>query len=401
MVMRIASSNAYDLTIGNINAQQVSLTNLQDHLSSGKAINHASDDPANAALAERMTMSQTQITSQQGALTVQKDSMTQIESTLGDSVSALQEIRRLMVNAGDATMTSTNRASLAQQITALRNQMLGYANTVGTNGVPIFGGLGSSATPFTDSAAGVQYNGNSGQRTTTASSIPSTMDGQAVWLNVKSGNGVFQTSLGATNTGKLWTDPGTVSNPASLTGDSYQVVFNVSATTPPVTTYNVVDQTTATTLSTNLPYTDGQAIQVAGMSFTPHGAPANGDVVNLAPSTRTSVFSVVDAAANAINNAGNSNVLTQNISLALAQIDSSIAQLTAAQGAAGTLLNQADSISTNQENLKVQISGDLSNTQDLNMVQAISAFQNQQTSYQAALQSYAQVQKMSLFNYLG
>ena len=174
----------------------------------------------------------------------------------------------------------------------------------------------------------------------------------------------------------------------------------MSAATPPATTYNVVDQTTGTTLSTNQPYTDGQTIQFAGMSFTAHGTPATGDTVNLAPSTRTSVFSVVDAAAAAINNASNSNVLTQNISLALSQIDSSISQLTAAQGAAGTLLNQADSISTNQQNLSVQIATDLSTTQDMNMVQGISNFQNQQTSYQAALQSYAQVQKMSLFNYL-
>ena len=400
MVMRIASSNAYDLTIANINAQQVQLANLQNQLSSGKSINQASDDPAGAALAERLTMSTTQITSQQSALTVQQNSMTQIESTLGSSVSALQQIRTLVVSAGDSTLTSANRASIAQQITALRNQLLGYANTVGANGVPVFGGLGSGTTPFTDTPTGVQYNGNSGQRSTTASSIPSTMDGQAVWLNVKTGNGVFQTSLGATNTGTLWTDSGTVTTPGSLTGDSYQVAFNVSAATPPVTTYNVVDQTTGTTVSTNQPYTDGQTIQFAGMSFTAHGTPANGDTVNLAPSTRTSVFSVLDAAAAAINNAPDSNVLTQNISLALSQIDSSISHLTAAQGAAGTLLNQADSISTNQQNLSVQITTDLSTTQDLNMVQGISNFQNQQTSYQAALQSYAQVQKLSLFNYL-
>ena len=34
------------------------------------------------------------------------------------------------------------------------------------------------------------------------------------------------------------------------------------------------------------------------------------------------------------------------------------------------------------------------------MVQAISEFKNQQTGYQAALQSYASVQRLSLFDYL-
>ena len=34
------------------------------------------------------------------------------------------------------------------------------------------------------------------------------------------------------------------------------------------------------------------------------------------------------------------------------------------------------------------------------MLQAISTFQNQQTGYQAALQSYAMVQRLSLFDYV-
>jgi flagellar hook-associated protein 3 FlgL len=34
------------------------------------------------------------------------------------------------------------------------------------------------------------------------------------------------------------------------------------------------------------------------------------------------------------------------------------------------------------------------------MVQAVSDFSNKQTSYQAALQSYSMVQKLSLFNYI-
>jgi flagellar hook-associated protein 3 FlgL len=34
------------------------------------------------------------------------------------------------------------------------------------------------------------------------------------------------------------------------------------------------------------------------------------------------------------------------------------------------------------------------------MIQAVSDFQRQQTGYSAALQSYAQIQKLSLFNYI-
>ena len=38
--------------------------------------------------------------------------------------------------------------------------------------------------------------------------------------------------------------------------------------------------------------------------------------------------------------------------------------------------------------------------EDLDMVQAISSFQSQQTGYDAALKSYSMVQRMSLFQYI-
>ncbi|MEN9467914.1 MAG: hypothetical protein RL081_1915, partial [Pseudomonadota bacterium] len=41
-----------------------------------------------------------------------------------------------------------------------------------------------------------------------------------------------------------------------------------------------------------------------------------------------------------------------------------------------------------------------SRAEDLDMIKGVADFQNQQTGYQAALQSYAQVQKLSLFNYI-
>lgn len=42
-----------------------------------------------------------------------------------------------------------------------------------------------------------------------------------------------------------------------------------------------------------------------------------------------------------------------------------------------------------------------STAEDLDMVQAISDFQNRQTGYDAALKAYSLVQRMSLFNYIG
>ena len=48
----------------------------------------------------------------------------------------------------------------------------------------------------------------------------------------------------------------------------------------------------------------------------------------------------------------------------------------------------------------MQLEADRVRAEDLDMVKGISDFQKIQTGYQAALQSYASVQKMSLFNFI-
>jgi flagellar hook-associated protein 3 FlgL len=69
---------------------------------------------------------------------------------------------------------------------------------------------------------------------------------------------------------------------------------------------------------------------------------------------------------------------------------------------AGDLLGRADRISANQETRSIEHDWrpTVPAREDLDMVKGISDFQNQQTGYSAALQTYAQIQKLSLFNFI-
>ena len=78
-----------------------------------------------------------------------------------------------------------------------------------------------------------------------------------------------------------------------------------------------------------------------------------------------------------------------------------MSRLSDARGLAGELLNRADRIQSDLDTRGTQLEAQRSSAEDLDMIKGISDFQNQNTSYQAALQSYAQVQKLSLLNYLG
>ena len=406
--MRMSSANAYEKSLQILYARQSELAGQQEKLTSGKNINRPSDDPSSAAQAERAQTRLSRIASDRQALEVQRGALTLAESALGESAGLLQRFRELTITAGNGGYNAADRLTIAKEMGSLREQLLSLANAADGNGLPLFGGLGSASAPFVEGASGVVFNGLAGQQASTETSVPGTMDGQAVWMNVASGNGSFALSTGASNTGSLWSNTGQVLTPASLTGHNYTITFSVVGA---ATTYSVQDTTNipATTVlpapavpaAANPSYTPGQAISFDGLSLVANGAPANGDTVQVVPSTTTSLFKVMDDAITAIADTNlTSSQRAQAVGLALTQVDNGMNRLQAARSQAGEWLNRADNIQHAQEGRALHFEADKSRAQDLDLVKGISDFTRLQTGYQAALQSYAQVQKLSLFNFI-
>ena len=149
------------------------------------------------------------------------------------------------------------------------------------------------------------------------------------------------------------------------------------------------------------PWTQSGGFAITGMtglSLNAKGTPVVGDTLTIAPNA--SVFSTLDAAVNDISNATNSTAASQAVTQALHNIDVSLGRISAVRGQAGDLLNRADSISSTNDQRKIVQDGNRSRAEDIDMIQGVSDFQKQQTGYQAALQSYAQIQKLSLFNFI-
>ena len=411
MSTRIATANMYDNALRNMGARQTSLAGLQENLTAGKRVVRASDDPVAAAQAERALTRITRIQTEQRALEVQRNAMAQAEGSLGDAIGLVQNIRELTVSAGNAANTPADRLTIANQIDSLREQLLGVANRKDTNGVPLFNGLGSALAPFLGPqtpAPDYSFNGLPGQTAATSVSVPLTLDGDAAFMFRPQRDGVYHASLSAIpNTRTFGTEAVQTTNPSLVTGDSYSIVFSAvtPGTTPGTTTATyTLTNTTTSVVSAPVTLTDFPAAQpvtiagIPGLSVAIKGTPANGDTISLSPSA--SIFSVVGTAVNEIANAGDSNAAAQAVGQALANIDRGLERLQTVRGNAGELLNRADRISGNQETRSVQLEGDRSRAEDLDMIQGISDFQNQQVGYEAALKSYAMVQKLSLFNFI-
>jgi flagellar hook-associated protein 3 FlgL len=396
--MRISTANAFDNGIDTLSRRQAEMTALQDQLTSGKRISRASDDPAAAARAERAMASIGRSETSQRAVDASKVLMTQTESNLGDAGTLLQRVRELVVTAGNASYSDTDRASVAAELQSLRDQLFTVANQSDGAGTYLFGGQGATQKPFVDTPGGVQYVAATGQTVTeNGTSLPLTTDGQAAWLTARTGNGVFVTSA-APAVKNATIDNGRVADPSALTGADYTLQFSVAAG---ATTYAILKNGLPTAV-TAAPYVSGQAITVDGMTVSVSGTPATGDQFQIAPSTPTlGVFAVLDQAVAALKTPGRTGAqIAQGNADSLRDVDAVLANLQTARSAAGQVLNRIDSETDRLDSQKLASTSERSNAEDVDMVHAISDFQNKQSGYDAALKSYAMVQRLSLFQYV-
>ncbi len=395
-VERISTSNAYDGALNNLMSRQDSLTQTQEQMTSGKRVIKASDDPTAAARAERARALEERTTASQKAVDASSNAMTLTESALGDAGELLQQARELLVSAGDASYSDAERASKADAIKAIRDQLLTVANRPDGQGGYVFSGQGSGGAPFVDKPGGVAFQGVGGSvNVATDEPLPLTLDGGSVWLSANSGNGVFQTKN--VNSSNAWIDAGRVVAPDQITSSTYDIQFSTAAG---ATTYSVLKD--GNPLSTGNAFTSGQDIAVDGMSFAITGAPANGDDFRMTPSTKT--LSVFDALDNAVAQLSRPNQggpkVQQAVQESLRDIDQCNSQISSARSFAGTTLQRLDGVKGRLDATELSAQTSRSSAEDLDMVKALSSFNQQQTGYQAALQSYATIQKLSLFQYL-
>jgi flagellar hook-associated protein 3 FlgL len=408
--MRVASATTYEATVTTLQRRQQELSLAQQQMTSGKRISKASDDPTGAARAERALIEQSRGETTLRTVEASRNAMTLSESGLGNAVDLLQSARESLVAAGNGSYLPSERRTLALQLRELRSQLLNVANQQDGNGGYLFGGQGVQTAPFLDAVGGVKYASTGGQINGSVSErLPLSVDGEQTWLHARSGNGVFVTGATAGNAGTGWITAGSVTDPAAVQDRRHTLSIGADAAGQP--TFSVVDVDTgapATDVNglaiTDRPFVAGKAItDVPGLSFVISGKPTAGDSFTIEPSQPDlSVFDAFDDALATLENPNaNNGQVMQAVNSGLRDLDQSISSFLSARAMVGETLNRIDGLADRTDARILSAKTTRSAAEDLDMVQAVSDFSNKQTSYQAALQSYSLVQKLSLFDYIG
>lgn len=406
MTLRISTNAIFQAGTTQINTLQSQMAKTQMQLSTNKRMLTAADDPIGSAKALELTQSQSMNTQFGTNRTNASSSLSMVDKTLQDVTGQLTDIQSLIVTAGNAGYSDSDRAALATELEGRMADLLGSANTTDGTGTYLFSGYKTTTQPFTQTPTGATYQGDQGQRTLqvgSARKMAISESGSAVFEANVTGNGTFVTQATTGNTGSGIIAPGAVTDTTQLTGHDYSIAFAVTGT-PAATTYTVTDNTTGTALQSDQPYTTGAAIAFDGISFDIKGAPADGDSFGVQPSQKQSVFTTITNLIQTLRSPASGDAgkaaLTNNLNTASLNMKNALDNVLTVQASVGSRMKEVDSLDSTGSDLDIQYQTSLSGLQDLDMVKAISLYTQQQQTLQAAQVSFKTMSGLSLFNYI-
>jgi flagellar hook-associated protein 3 FlgL len=398
--MRVTQSLEQSQFLSAINQLESNLSTTQNQISTGLSFTTAAQNPVAAGLVtdynQVLTQSQQFVTNSNSAQT----SLNTEDSALTQMQSSLQSLRDLALEANNSSESPQDLSAIATQATQIQNTLLSIGNTQDGNGNFIFAGFSTQTQPFASSATGATFSGDQGQRQVQIApgqTVAVGDNGDLVFNQIKTGNGIFQATPAAGNTGTGVVSTATVADPADYTGGTFSIDF----TAP--NTYQVLDANN--NVVTSGTFTSGQAISFSGVQVTLTGQPAAGDSFSVAPSTNQSIFTTVQNLVNALQQQGTTSAagdaqLNNSINVAINNIDQALNQSETVQSSVGARLNTITTQQSMAGSQQVQLKESISNLQSLNFASAITSLDQQNTTLSAAMQAFTLTQGLTLFKFI-
>ena len=400
--MRMSTVQIFNQGVNNLLDRQADVTETQTQLASGKRIMDASEDPAGTARALDITSQLARIDAYQRNTVTVQSSLGLEEGALSGVINDLQRARELTIQGNSATMTATDRHAIAVELSSILESLVAAGNTQDASGEYIFAGFQSDVQPFAKTSSGAAYNGDDGQRFMQVSAnvqIAASNSGSDVFMSAAAGNGSFDYRGSAGNTGTATVT--STSAAANYVPETYTLAFIKANPADPIT-YTVTGDISGQVATGN--YTEDGAITFANGEIRLSGTPANGDTFTITSVPRQDIFTTIKDLESIL--AGASDTTSSRIQIhneasrGLTNIDNALEKILTVQADVGTRMRRAEMQTDTNDAFNYQLQETLSGLQDLDYAEAISRLNIQMLALQAAQQTFAKTQNMTLFNYL-
>lgn len=407
MSIRISTSQTFNQGTAAILDNQSKVATTQLQLSKGTRILKPSDDPLGSSIIINM---KTQIeTAQQYMANGQmvEARLTAQESALENVSDILGRVRDLTLQGASDTMSQQDRQAIVVEMKQRLQELVGLANTQLSSGDYLFAGFKSNTQPFTKNGTGsVMYNGDQGVQqvnVNTTVRVENGNSGDAVFMNITTGNGSFVTAGDRNNTGTGVISNAVLTDPAAYVGDVYTVSFVDDGAGG--LAYQITGAATGNVYpAPGIPFDEDGKVTFNGISYSISGAPEIGDSFTVQPSYRQDVFASVQQIIDSLEMSTASDALQASfrnaLNVGLQNLDQAITHMDQVRASVGSRLNVIDSEYSINESLVVETRSALSVIQDLDYAEAITELNKRSLALQAAQQSFVKIQGLNLFEFI-
>jgi len=400
--MRLSTVQIFQQGVNAILDRQFELNQTQQQIASGKRVSTPADDPVAAVQILDISEDLKRVDQFQRNGSLAETQLTRAETTLADVGNVLQRVRELVVQANNATQDAGARRAIAAEVEQRLEELVDLANTRDANDEYIFAGFQSRSRPFEQSGNQVVYRGDDGQRFLQVGAdaqVAVREPGSGVFVDVPLGNGRFGIVPDAGNSGTGVVQATAAS--ASYVADNYTISFSRPTPQDPVS-YEVTDGSAAVVASGT--FTSGEPIAFNGASVTLEGRPADGDSFRIGTARRQDLFSTLSGIADALSGAEDTPAggaaVNNALNSGLRNLDQGLEVILGKRAEIGARLNRVETQRALSEDFALQLKESLSDLEDLDLVEAIARLNLQVSALQAAQQTFARVQGLSLFNFL-
>lgn len=398
--MRISTSQIYQQGIEAFAKQQVKLSTLQQHISTGVRLIKPSDDPAASTrvleLQEQVSL-QTQYQENIGSADTRLKFQ---EETLSALENISHRLRELAIQGNNGVLDITASQALGAEVDEILEEMVALGNARDANGDFLFAGFQNQVAPFTITTTGsvqhVVYNGDDGQRMIQVSEtrqIAVDTPGSEVFLQMPSAMALNELAA-PVNTGSGVMAPATVIDASVYTPGNYEIRFTGPGT------YDVFDVNNAVNIVTAATYTDSNNIDFQGIRTSITGTPAAGDVFTVSQGQYRSIFESVQGLSDMFQRAATPVERDANISGFLGDLDTFLNRTLELHTSVGGRLNNLENQKESNEAFILATKTTISSLRDTDLADAISRLTLEQTTLDAAQAVFARITSSSLFNFL-
>lgn len=404
--MRISTEQIYTSGINNMLSQEQKVLQLQNQLSNnGQRVYTAADDPVAAAQIELLnqTINASEIYKQNNQSIT--NSLNLEDGVLASITTSIQSLQQLQIQAGNATLSYSDRQAIGVQAQNILTQLVSYANSTGIGGEYIFSGSKSNMPAITKSydsstnTTSYNYAGDDVRRFQSVSQslqVAVNDSGNNVFMNIPAGNGSFSISQTANpNKGTLIASADAVLDPANVVPGDYTLSVNSGVIAVTDGSGNSVYSGT---------YQSGTPINFNGMTLTLSGRAADGQTFSIKTGATSSLFASVQKMISNLNapytsDSDKAAIQNENNQL-INQFKNALSHISNVRADLGGRLNQLSNAGNTTANLTLISQTVLTQLRDDDVASVASRYNLQLVNLQAAQQSFVRIQSLSVFNYI-